>query len=411
MAPTFASGNTLIVDSASKLYTFTTGDTYWYTDYATGIKLGNKEQGVETDRVIVRVDNTKTKGTKENPYVINSNADWDNFVTFTATAANRSKTYVLNTDLDYKQTNGAKGVIKSVKQFSGTFYGNGHRISNVQYSVANAYNNVLGLFCAISGTSYFSDVIIENLSVTTSGNCSNVGGFVGHSDGNTKFANITVTGSYSGTSLIKQYCPLGGNCAIYPGFGGILHSAGQSGKSTEMYKCATDVECTFTSCSCSYVSSGGLICIYDGYYSNMASLYITDCYSAISSKHVNATNGQTWGGMVGFLRGVNNNYFTRCFSVFNLVSSSSSFSITPGIMATMGQGNKYTGNYYFRNCFGYGSFKMSNTVAKGIPFLGKYSATGTLKESTNTYTFTENASSGSIAASEMSTKAAKTASS
>ena len=80
-------------------------------------------------------------------------------------------------------------------------------------------------------------------------------------------------------------------------------------------------------------------------------------------------------------------------------------------MATMGQGNKYTGNYYFRNCFGYGSFKMSNTVAKGIPFLGKYSATGTLKESTNTYTFTENASSGSIAASEMSTKAAKTASS
>ena len=45
-----ASNNTLIADSASGLNLYSTGDTFWYTDYTAGVKLGNGDTSVSTER-------------------------------------------------------------------------------------------------------------------------------------------------------------------------------------------------------------------------------------------------------------------------------------------------------------------------------------------------------------------------
>ena len=379
----YAASN-LIYDDASKLHTFANGETYWYIDYASGIQLGNGT--ADTDIVSVTVNASAAKGSDENPYVINSKTDWTNFVTYTATAANQTKTYVLNADLDYEQSDGSNGVIESVKQFQGKFYGNGHKISNASYSATNSYaNKALALFCYTTGTTYFSDLVLENISVSTANNTvSNVAGLIGHTCGNVTVTDVIVTGELTGTSLAaSSVC---GTVYPYINFGGLVASADIVGKTMSLYKCAADTKITLNSCSPTYIAAGGLIGCYDGLASSMKALNVYDCYSATDIKHTGDVNG-FWTGMIGFLRHVTNNYLMRCISVCNVTTSDSGFSWGgPGSFFTLGESG---GNYYIDNCYAYGSLKISNTSSRTAPMIGVWQSGGIVKQFTNSKYFSE----------------------
>ena len=378
----YAASN-LIYDDASKLHTFANGETYWYIDYASGVNLGNGT--ADTDIVSVTVNASAAKGSDENPYVINSKTDWTNFVTYTATAANQTKTYVLNADLDYEQPDGSNGVIESVKQFQGKFYGNGHKISNASYSATNSYaNKALALFCYTTGTTYFSDLVLENLIINSSGACSNIGGLIGHTCGNVTVTDVFVTGTYTGTNPTASTICGGFN---YVNYGGLIGSADKTGMTMHLYKCAADTKIKLTGCSPTYTAVGGMIATYDGYAGSMKELAFYDCYSAVDITHQGSTH--LWTGMIGFFRAIQAGRLTRCLSVCHVTTSQSSL-VEAGILFTLGE---KAANWYFDHCYGYGSLKISNTTVRRIPFIGLYMDGGTVQQFTNCKTFSENASS------------------
>ena len=390
----YAASN-LIYDDASKLHTFANGETYWYIDYASGIQLGNGT--ADTDIVSVTVNASAAKGSDENPYVIDSKTDWTNFVTYTATAANQTKTYVLNADLDYEQPDGSNGVIESVSTFSGKFYGNGHKISNVSYSSSNALkNHALGLFCHTTGTTYFSDLIIENLLVPGSA-VGHVGGIVGHSDGKITFTDVTVASTMTATNPATANTSGVCNKSPYIGYGGIMGSVNSTGVTTNIYKCAADIKLTVSNANKLYVGAGGLIGLVDGLHYNMTALNIYDSYSAMDLTYSGVTSNsmQVWAGMVGFLRGVVTSTFKRCISLFNMTATDASRNMSPGLMFTVGEKDVGTADnkYIIDNCYGYGNFTQGNTK-KALPFVGLYSQFGASGTVTNCKTYSDYTSNG-----------------
>ncbi len=364
------SNNGLIFDETAKLHTYAAGMTYWYIDYSAGVKFADPAgtSKPETDIVTIDVDTTKAKGDKLNPYVINSKDDWDNFVTYAKTTANQTKSYVLNCDLDY-----AGGTIKSVANFSGNFFGTGHKISNVSYSTANAVSNhALGLFCRVTGTAYFADLVLENVTIN-GGAIGHVGGLIGHSDANLTVTDVAVTGAFTATNPAAGNTSAFCNGSPYIGYGGISGCAHGSAKTVSFYKCATDVKITVSNSNKQYVGAGGLSGLTEGYLTGaMAAINVYDCYSAVDFNYTGySASLQLWTGMLGFVRSVNYNTMKRCFSIFHIKAGTSSVNMSPGIMFTVGENKNNTSRYNLDHCYGYGNFSQGSTN-KALPFVGRY---------------------------------------
>ncbi len=385
-----ASNNTLIADAASGLSTYSAGDTFWYTDFATGVAMGdyyaangvNKEGA--TDRIVKTVlDPATNKGTINNPYVItNTVAGWNAFVTYVSKDANKglNKVFVLNGDIDF-----GNATINSVEVFRGWFLGNGYTFSNIKYKVYT--NQPLGLFCSVYGDSvFFSDLTIKNY--TMSGGNGQGGGLVGHSE-----ANLTVTGvTTTGTATIAN--PTNTNLAsICPGssytnYGGIVGMAHGANRTINVYKCSTNITMTITNNEGTWVGAGGIIGCGEGAgnpvateskaTAAIAAINIYDCYSAAKTTYstTSSTSCQLWTGLLAFTRVVKKTTIKRCMTVYDLTVTGASDYIGAGLLLTEAQNyptiDSTADNYVVEDIYGYGNFTFNGTKY-AMPLAAKHS--------------------------------------
>ena len=288
-------GGAVIKDTASGLNTYEAGTTYWYTDYATGVKLSDGDTSVKTDRIVVTVDTASAKGTQKNPYVINSIADWQAFVTYVAKSGvnyGAGKYFVLNADLDYKGT-----TLPVVALFSGTFYGNGHTISNAVFQDRYSVDEVkIGLFCMTSGAVYISDLNVVNYTLKSS--AVNMGAIVGLPWGaSLSVVNCLAKGKMEQIDLHQPAVAKGYTTDIskyvYPNvvsMGGIVGTNMYTGCDLYLYKDVAD----FTGrqhqvCAGDWGAVGGIVGWVDNRvvlstspatYESTGNLYIYDCYAS-----------------------------------------------------------------------------------------------------------------------------------
>ena len=271
---------------------FDNGVTYVYTDPT---KVDDFRAGtISKDFTEVTVDTSKPHGTsQQNPYVISTLADWDNFVKkmATGTTYGSGEYFVLANDLDFTGE-----AFHPVVHFNGNFYGLGFALKNISCSVWQYWNSStnsyvamptsvagFGTFCHSLGA-IFTDLIVENyqfldmpitVATTSSTSIANTGGIVGYSTGETKILNCHTLGIMKApTTLTYTY---------HTCWGGIL---GETGHPVLLYRCSATVD--MTSLKYSY----GKCPIFGGLLGRIADTssysYIYDC---VAENTVNANSG------------------------------------------------------------------------------------------------------------------------
>ncbi len=391
-------GGAVIKDTASGLNTYEAGTTYWYTDYATGVKLSDGDTSVKTDRIVVTVDTASAKGTQKNPYVINSIADWQAFVTYVAKSGvnyGAGKYFVLNADLDY---NGA--TLPVVVQFAGTFYGNGHTISNAVYQDRyNVDEQTVALFTLLTGSPYISDLSVVNYhmgSLTKS-----TGNVMGAIAGVALVTNVTIANcktqgvmemnTTKAPTDEKGSTPVGNWSFVA---GGILGCwEGNENANLYFYKNSVDVKGIIRTSRVGWPMLGGLIGTIDAwnYKYRMANANFYDCYASVDydlSSEEPVSNA--FSGFVGFTRNMNRSTYRNCVYIanYNVNSLYEPYSARPeippkhyislGLLTTIGEKRGTDTIGYTIDCknfFGYGIATRENKKY-GIPFMGEYQSSG-----------------------------------
>jgi len=205
------------------------------------------------------------------------------------------KNYILMADLDldgYDPSGDESGWVpigNDTANFTGTFLGNSHVISNLFINRTDAtYGNFQGLFGYIADTGSIKDLGLEDLSVT--GN-SNVGGLTGRNHGALSdcHASGTVTATYYAGVLVGVSST-----------GGTITGCHTQGQATATYKSAS--------------RAGGLVA------DNSSS--ITDCYSEATVTGSTESGGKAYaGGLVGINTGgtITGSYATGTVSGYSYV--------------------------------------------------------------------------------------------
>lgn len=123
--------------------------------------------------------------------IINSVQD---FLAISKTTNANNKYFILNSDLDFKDTN-VDAIGTSLKPFTGIFNGDGHTIKNIKmYSDST---NALGLF-GCTHNALISNLNIENIDFKGE---NEVGGLIGHAL-ETKIKNININGNITGNLIV-----------------------------------------------------------------------------------------------------------------------------------------------------------------------------------------------------------------
>ena len=142
--------------------------------------------------------------TAGNVYSISSLTDLNKLASLVNSGQTSNCTFILTNDIDMSNFPGYTPIGTDSNQFNGTFYGNGHVISNLSISAAGT-NNV-GLFGVTGGSARILDLGIENAIV--SGN-NDVGVIAGKSSGTITNCyvkgNVKVTSSNGYTGVIAGY--------------------------------------------------------------------------------------------------------------------------------------------------------------------------------------------------------------
>ena len=130
---------------------FKDGAKYCYTEATLARNFHNIYMmgGIPSDGDLMdaTVSTSATRGTKENPYVITTVAEWNAFAAMaTAYTQTNGKFFALGCDIDANN-----GPLNPIPYFQGTFCGNGYMISNVIQSNPTVTGNGRGLFSCVSG--------------------------------------------------------------------------------------------------------------------------------------------------------------------------------------------------------------------------------------------------------------------
>jgi The GLUG motif len=210
-------------------------------------------------------------GTTDAPYQIATKAD---LLVLATNTADYSKCFILTADIDMQGQVFTTAIIApdtvagndnsfDGTAFTGTFDGNGHKITNFTINDGSNSNCYLGLFGYINSSGSVKNLGLENFAVSGSSNSWYVGGLVGLNYSGT-ISNCYSTGSVSGHE------PVGGLVGYNYGSIGNCYSTG-----------------TVSGSDGSAVGVGGLVGWNDGSVSN--------CYST------GAVSGyQVVGGLVGY---------------------------------------------------------------------------------------------------------------
>ncbi|MCX5635236.1 MAG: hypothetical protein NTW55_05295 [Planctomycetota bacterium] len=130
-------------------------------------------------------------GEPNNPYKIAAKAD---LLALAANTADYGKCFTLTADVNLQGQVFSNAIIASDASFTGTFNGNGHKISN--FTINGGSNDYLGLFGFVDTDGLVENLGIENFAVSGT---SCLGGLAGWNFGN--ISNCYSTGTVSGTSF------------------------------------------------------------------------------------------------------------------------------------------------------------------------------------------------------------------
>ncbi|MCX4363687.1 MAG: hypothetical protein OSJ74_09965, partial [Clostridia bacterium] len=289
------SAMTITTNASDGLGEFNDGYNYVYTDKDLIDRYRAGDASTPYDMTIQKVaKTTSNRGTKENPYVIATLADWTRFAKNlddgTISSYGSGQFFVLAKDIDFDGK-----TFYPVRFFNGTFYGFGHKLQNIAlngttgwvYWNGSAYAQIptsgasspygYGVFCRTSNA-IISDLIVENFeykqmpaTVTfNSRNETNTGGIVGVSWGQDYFLNCHTVGEIFSDIVYGAH---------HMGLGGIIGAHSDTVLPLMMYRCSSSVSITAKSTSSWCQIHGGLV----GDAFNGGNLYIYDCAAELTS--------------------------------------------------------------------------------------------------------------------------------
>nr|MBC8273387.1 hypothetical protein [Chloroflexota bacterium] len=231
-------------------------------------------------------------GTEGDPYQISTAADW---TTLRNTSGDWGKYFILTADIDFGEA--ALTPVGGSTQFTGSFDGDGHALSNATInSGAGMESCYVGVFGRVSSAGLIRDLRAEDIDVTGS---RRVGGLVGENNGT--IINCGATGDVTGLSFEDEMMGTMG-----PGYiGGLVGISESGGSVTGSYATGDVTTPTISSGGGRYV--GGLVG------SNYSGSGITDSY---------ATGAVAGYSEVGGLVGWNRTALTRGYATGAVTGSS-----------------------------------------------------------------------------------------
>ncbi|MDE6471476.1 MAG: hypothetical protein K2L52_00415, partial [Clostridia bacterium] len=301
---------TITTNASDGLGEFDDGYTYVYTDKS---KIDDFRAGlIDYDITLHSVAKTSTnRGSQDNPYVLSSVADWETFVKLMETDSTHGsgKYYVLASCLDFTGE-----TFHPVRFFSGTFYGMGNTISNIDCSTWQYYDGgttlkdiasttlSFGLFCRLTNAT-ITDLVVEDFIYSqipatstypnSTDRMSATGGIAGMSSGNDAVLNCHTSGEITSTITYTKMLPTGGII-------GGKFTFGTANTTITFYRCSSNMEITIIGGgSANYTGPmyGGIFG--ENYNNNISSItYMYDCVANAIANN-NASN-QTYSGAMGY---------------------------------------------------------------------------------------------------------------
>ena len=164
-------------DNSFAINLITNEGTYFSIPLKTNSQNNSCSTNAAPDLVCLGVTENGTGDTNSDPYVICSVSDLNNI------RANLGKHYRLGKNLDlgvspYNDGNGWEPIGTSTSKFTGSFDGNGHKISNLY--INRPTTSYVGLFGYTDSNSIIQNLFLENTNVTGYGG---VGGLIGYNSG------------------------------------------------------------------------------------------------------------------------------------------------------------------------------------------------------------------------------------
>lgn len=102
-------------------------------------------------------------------------------------------TFVLMNDIDLSSIDNWTPIGNNNRTFEGSFYGNGHTISNMKISSESRYVGLFG-YCVSQKNAMISDIVLKDVDITAKGPY--VGGLIGYDSG-VNMENISISGNIS----------------------------------------------------------------------------------------------------------------------------------------------------------------------------------------------------------------------
>ena len=294
------------------------------TSFLTIITSSSAESAIAISKV-----DTLTAG---NVYSINSLSDLNKLATMVNSGQSSNCTFILTQDIDMNNFPGFVPIGNSTNQFNGTFYGNGHIISNI--SISQAGTSGVGIFGYTGSASRILDLGIENAKVTGGAYTAVL---VGNSAGTISNCyvkgNIQLNGEHSVGAIAGQ----SSNTIINSYTSGTINAQARNG------------------------NVGGLV----GY----ATGFITNAFAEGNITLSNTLNGGNVGGFAGFV----NSKLTNC-SLFGTVNASTTASNGQYVGGFIGDVQNFAS---FSNCSMEAAVNISSNYYVGGAFGRITTGTGT----------------------------------
>ena len=200
-------------------------------------------------------------------------------------------TFVLDADIDMEGNLG-------ISEFKGTFYGNGHKISNLGSRLFGTISgSAIVKDIGVENSSNFADVIegnakVENcyvkngtIEITSSEHYDNIGGFANEIKGN-----ATVSNSFADVNIVLE-----NYAGVNYGLGGFVGKASEFAQIDHSYSAGS----IYMNANASAGYTGG----FAGYLLNQVS--ISDSYSTLDMSNAKVVDAHNYGSFVGVAGGIN----------------------------------------------------------------------------------------------------------
>jgi len=380
--------NTATVASDVDMWTtgFPDGTIYGFTNYDWGVSMSKGETGTDgkllhtTDMDSVKVVKSGYNlGTKSNPRVINTKADWDSFVgyingkTSGANAYGKDEYFVLNSDIDF-----AGATISMMTYFAGNLYGNNYRLVRPKYTNSGDVSiNCLAIVQRSLSGCYISDLGIQDYFIDATGSLFYalwMSPILSLSSGNgtdATIANCVTTGEIRASMTYAA----NSNNHNFTSSGGIVSKI-ENGGSVRIYKCSCSYKSIVTkdNVQSGWLMRAGIVGTFDDNRDGLAytsSLEMFDCFSSLVGTSTGIHQGILSGGLVGFIRRTKYLNIQNCVCIQNTNDPSMTWNSLGSLFSLGETAIAKDNNYTINNVYSWSQSIIGGTNW-GVPMMGRY---------------------------------------